>query len=315
VSRVGSLALRVALRALVSAVALLPWSALAPLGAFVGWLAGSLLRIRRAAVVSAMDRASIPDANREARAMYAGLGAGLLELLWLSGARPATRARALREHVILDEDLDQALRAACARGPVVLAASHTANWELVAYGAAQTLSDQGVRLAIVAKPISVGVFNAFCTHLRTACGLALIAPAGALGEARRLLAAGDVVAMPIDQVPDRAQHGVSVSFLGAGALADRAPAALARSAAATFIVVGASRDRGTQRGHLLAELHAGAGAASTWIPEATREATRALDTFVRRHPSSWLWLHRRWRAPRDLVLRRAARLVATGHPG
>jgi KDO2-lipid IV(A) lauroyltransferase len=264
-----------------------------------------------------MQRASVDDAAREARAMYAGLGTGLLELLWMSGSRPAQRARALREHVILDADLDQALRAACARGPVVLAASHTANWELVAYGAAQTLAARGLRLAVVVKPISVGAFDVFCANLRTACGLVLLAPVGALGGARRLLAAGDVVAMPIDQVPDRTQHGVSVSFLGAGVLADRAPAALARTAGATLLVVGASRDRRTQRVHLLAELRPGAppGAGSSWILEATQAATRVLEAFVRRHPSSWLWLHRRWRAPRELLPSRPARLVATGHPG
>ncbi|HSO40957.1 MAG TPA: lysophospholipid acyltransferase family protein [Labilithrix sp.] len=307
--------LAVVLRVVVAVVARLPWRSLAWLGGALGWLAGSVLRIRRSAVVAAMERASIPHPSAEASAMYAGLGTGLFELFWLSGASPARRERALREHVVLDEDLAAAILAARARGPLVLAASHTANWELVAYGAARTLATRGARLAIVAKPLSVGAFHAFCTKLRTACGLVLIAPAGALTEARRVLAAGDVVAMPIDQVPDRAQHGVGVSFLGAAALADRAPAALARSLNATFIVVGASRDGGTHRAHLLAELHP-AGPASAWVPETTREATRLLDGFVRQNPAAWLWLHRRWRPPLELrTATRAARLVATGHPG
>lgn len=288
----------------------------------MGWLAGSVLRIRRRAVVSAMQRAALPDARGASRAMYTELGVGLLELLWLGGAGAARRAQALRENVVLDEDLDLALRAACARGPVVLAASHTANWELVAYGAAQALASRGLRLAVVAKPIAVGPFHAFCTDLRTACGLVLLAPEGALGAARRVLLAGDVVAMPIDQVPERAQHGVGVSFLGAPALADRAPAALARSVGATLLVVGASRAGRTQRAHLLAELRGPSRspsrgrASSNWVAEATREATRALEAFVRLHPSSWLWLHRRWRAPLELRgSGRRAPLVATGYPG
>ena len=312
--------LGVLVRLVVAVVTRLPWRANSLLGGALGWLAGSALRIRRRPVVAAMERAGIAGAEAQASAMYRGLGTGIFELFWLAGAAPARRERALREHVVLDVDLAAAILAARARGPLVLAASHTANWELVAFGAAQTLAPSGARLAIVAKPISVGAFHAFCTQLRTACGLALIAPAGALAEARRLLAAGDVVAMPIDQVPDRARHGVSVSFLGAPALADRAPAALARSLGATVIVVGASRDRGTHRAHLLAELHAD-GAASSWVPATTREATRLLDAFVRENPSSWLWLHRRWRAPLELRTRPAsppaepARLVATGHPG
>ena len=313
------------LRVLAKAIALLSWGALARAGALIGWLAGSVLRMRRAAVETAMARAGIADPAHEARAMYAGLGAGVLELLWLAGApSDAAREVALREHVVLDDDLDRALREAAARGPVILAASHTANWELIAYGAARILATRGTRLAVVVKPLSVGAFHAFCMDLRRACGITLLAPEGALGNAKRSLAAGDIIAMPIDQVPDREKHGVRVPFLGAGALADRAPAALARATGATLLVVAASRDGRMQRGHLLAELppelplDAGSkGAANAWILHATREATRALDAFVRLHPSSWLWLHRRWRAPLDVgpTPDRLGRLVATGHPG
>jgi hypothetical protein len=91
--------------------------------------------------------------------------------------------------------------------------------------------------------------------------------------------------------------------------------------------VAASRDGRLQRGHLLAELSPpvrqvgqgrGESSAGDWIESATREATRALDAFVCERPSSWLWLHRRWRAPLELRARaRAAEgpLVVTGHPG
>jgi Kdo2-lipid IVA lauroyltransferase/acyltransferase len=284
-----------------------------------------VLRIRRAAVEAAMTRAGVASPARAARSMYAGLGTGIFELLWLAARSPTQREEALCEHVVLDADLDRALREAAERGPVILAASHTANWELIAYGAARVLGTRGSRLAVVVKPLSVGVFHAFCMSLRRACGVVLIAPEGALRTARKSLAAGDVLAMPIDQVPDRTQHGVHVSFLGAPALADRAPATLARATGATLLVVAASRDGRVQRGHLLAELRPDATrAANAWIMHATREGTRALEAFVSAHPASWLWLHRRWRAPRARRARRAraersargaSSLVATRHPG
>jgi KDO2-lipid IV(A) lauroyltransferase len=309
-------------------VALLPWSALRGLGAALGWLAGSVLRIRRAAVLAAMDRAAVARPAREARAMYAGLGAGLFELLWLAAAAPERRARALASHVALDEELERALAAACERGPVVLAASHTANWEVCAYGAARVLRASGRGLAVVAKPLSVGVFDAFCTALRRGCGLEVFGPDGALARSLGALGRGEVVAMLIDQVPERARHGVPVAFLGAPALADRAPAALAHACGATVLVVAGTRHGAAQRVHLLAEiapappLAAGAPGAApgalpgAWTAQATVEATAALDRFVRAHPSSWLWLHRRWRAPLELRSgRAAAHLVATVHPG
>jgi lauroyl/myristoyl acyltransferase len=310
---------------LARAVALLAWSSLGRAGAVLGWLAGSVLRIRRGAVEAAMTRAAVNEPSAEATAMYRGLGEGVFELLWLAGASAERRAEALRTHVHLDEDLAVALIAAAERGPVILAASHTGNWELIAYGAAQVLAQHGRRLAVVVKPQSVGAFHAFCMNLRETCGLVLIEPRGAFAAARKSLAAGDVIAMPIDQVPDRRRHGVEVSFLGATALADRAPAALARATGATLLVVAASRDGRLQRGHLLAELPGARHqrdevTASAWIETATREATRALETFVSTRPASWLWLHRRWRAPLELRARTGMRategsLVVTGHPG
>ena len=323
------------LRVLASAAALLSWGALARAGAAIGWLAGSVLRIRRAAVEAAMRRAQIARPEREARAMYTHLGAGVMELLWLAGSSRERRDRALREHVVFDDDLDATLRAACARGPVVLAASHTGNWELVAYGAAKVFAGYDRRLAVVVKEQSVGAVHAFCMNLREACGLRLLAPIGAMTEARRSLATGHIVAMPVDQVPDRARHGVGVSFLGAPAHADRAPAALARAAGATLVVTAGSRDGRTQRIHLLAELTAASQVempAAEWIAGATRAASAALEAFVRQRPSAWLWLHRRWRAPLEVGgTSRAARagqgqglagagrgsesLVTTGHPG
>ena len=310
--------LRRVLDLLARVVAPLSWEALACAGAVLGWLAGSVLRIRRSAVETAMGRARVPDPRGVAASMYRGLGTGVFELLWLAGVRAERREAAVREHVQLDDDFAVALHEACERGPVVLAASHTANWELAAFGAAQALAAQGRRLAVVVKPQSVGAFHAFCTHLREACGLVLIAPVGAFGVARRSLAAGDVIAMPIDQVPGRARHGVAVPFLGAQALADRAPAALARATGATLLVVATSREGRRQRLHLLAELppHGrGESTANAWITNATRESTRVLDAFVNADPASWLWLHRRWRAPLEVGGEPPAPLVVPPVPG
>jgi len=137
---------------------------------------------------------------------------------------------------------------------------------------------------------------------------------------------GNVLAMPIDQVPDRRRHAVDVTFLGGAAFADRAPAALARATGATLLVVAASRRGGHHRGHLLAELAPSAPNTKDAVPTATRDATRALEAFVRDEPASWLWLHRRWRAPLERKTAIAipapapapatsGPLVVTGHPG
>jgi KDO2-lipid IV(A) lauroyltransferase len=79
---------------------------------------------------------------------------------------------------------------------------------------------------------------------------------------------------------------------------DRSPAALAASMRAPLVVAAAHRVDGShQRLELLAVLDPPDRARRAWIDETTREATRALDRFVRAYPSQWLWMHRRWRHP------------------
>src|SRR5262249_46284613 len=104
----------------------------------------------------------------------------------------------------------------------------------------------------------------------------------------------------------RAAHGVMCSFLGANALADRAPATLAWRANATSLVVGSANGKIELLDVLTPRLNKDAVvvASKEWIDAATRQATERLEELIRREPASWLWLHRRWRAP--LVRKSAA---------
>jgi len=87
------------LRWLAAVVAILPWAALEPVGALLGWLAGSVLRIRRAHVEQAMGAAGIEDASGSARGMYRALGASALEFLWLT-----RRGNEATRHVRIDAE-------------------------------------------------------------------------------------------------------------------------------------------------------------------------------------------------------------------
>ena len=232
-----------------------------------------------------MGRAGI--ARSFAVGMYRSLGASLVELLWLA-ARPALPASRLT-------DLDDASRAILdrihARGRgMVLATAHAGNWEVAAAAIAERYP-----LTAVAKPMRVGWVNRFCRRIRTARRIAVASPRGAMATARAALGRGEVVAMLIDQVPDRARHALAVEFLGATAHVNRAPAALAAAARTTLVLGVARREGARQVLEVIAVLEPPARPRSSWVDEATRAATLALDRFVRAHPSEWLWLHRRWR--------------------
>jgi Kdo2-lipid IVA lauroyltransferase/acyltransferase len=297
----------VALGILSAFVARLPWRALASLGAALGWLVGSVLRIRRAHVERSMRRAGVDDPSRCARAMYRDLGRGVLELAWLTGQAPDARSRALAAHARIDDAALATLDDAVTRGPVVLFASHTGNWEIAAALAAAHLGKRGRHLAVVAKSMHARGIDAFVRKMREAFGVRLLSPEGAIATVRARLCAGDVIVMPIDQVPDRAEHGDRRPFLGGSALVDRAPSVIAQRAGATVLVVVAAREVDADASgapscvvRVIDRIEPG----SATVAETSARATAALEAFVRESPSQWLWMHRRWK---DVPAARAAR--------
>jgi KDO2-lipid IV(A) lauroyltransferase len=271
--------------------ALLPWRVALFVGALIGFFAGSVLRIRRGHVEGTMRGAGISVADKGwfAAQMYRSMGASLAELLWLVGrgrwVRPSTLAA-----------FDPASRAklvkALGRGRgVVLATGHTGNWELAAAAIAEEWP-----LAIVAKPMRVGMVHRFIRGARESRGIIVLDPRGAIARGREVLRAGGSVGMMIDQVPDRRRHSIELDFLCGYCDVDRSPAALAASMGSPVVVCGAYRD--DDRRHcleVLAVIDPPDRRPRAWVNETTREATRALDRFVHKHPGEWMWLHRRWR--------------------
>jgi KDO2-lipid IV(A) lauroyltransferase len=276
----------VALRVLSVLAGRLPWAGVRALGALVGWLAGSVLHYRRAHVEDAMRAAGIADASVLARAMYRALGISMVEVLAL-GASPRGLAR-VRVDAASRVRWLEAL--ALGRG-VVIAGTHTGNWDLAACAVAQETP-----LLVVSKRLSVRWLDRFWQATRAARGVRLAYARGALSAARGVLGAGGAVVMMIDQVPTSARHGNDVDFLGRRALTDRSPATLAAVRRAPLVVAAGRRDEhGGQVLHVLDVLVPPARAGRGWIDAATEAATRELDAFVRAHPDQWLWLHRRWK--------------------
>jgi KDO2-lipid IV(A) lauroyltransferase len=257
------------------------------LGAFVGWLAGSVLRIRRSHVEAAMAAAGLPRPAAQARAMYAALGASALEFLWL-----AARGRRALACVRIEGASHEAWeRALAKRRGVVVAASHTGNWDL----AACAIAGQ-VDLTVVTKHLSAGWLDRFWQSTRARLGVKLADARAAMDLSRRALRRGGAVAMMIDQAPSSPRCAVACEFLGQAAWVDRAPAALAARARAPLVV--ATARRAADGAHVLAVLSVlepPPRPTRAWIDHATLAATCALDGFVRAHPDQWLWMHRRWK--------------------
>lgn len=267
-----------------------PRTAIPALGAFVGWVVGTLLRIRRTHVERSMTRAGINQARASevAATMYRSLGSSVVEMLWLA-AHPEVPASALAS---LDEWSRAVLGEARERGRgIVLATAHAGNWELAAAALAEAHP-----LTVVVKPLSVGWVDRFCQGARSARKIGLAAPADALRRSREALARGELVAMLIDQVPDRAAHSVAIEFLCARAHVDCSPAALAAAMRVPLVVAVCRRtEEGAHALEMLAVMEPPERDRRAWALTATWTATRVLERWVHAHPAQWLWMHRRWR--------------------
>jgi KDO2-lipid IV(A) lauroyltransferase len=252
------------------------------LGAALAFIVGDVLGVRRAHVVASMERAAVAHPRRAARAMYRALGRGLFELIGVGlGGRLGT--------VHVPDDVFVRLRAG-GRGCVV-ATAHTGNWDVVACAVAAR-----VPLTVVTKHFKVGVLDALWQRLRSVRGVRLVASGSASRVVLRALARGELVAMLVDQAPERTRAVTEAPFLGALALVDLAPALAALRARAPLAAVFPVRlPDGTHSVHVARLFAPPERPSRSWAVEVMVEVTRLLDVHVREHPEQWLWMHRRWK--------------------
>jgi KDO2-lipid IV(A) lauroyltransferase len=278
------------MRALSGALARLPWSWLRPLGTALGFLAGSVLRIRRRHVDASLRAAGFA-AETVAPQVYASLGAGVFELLWLAGRPP----EAIDPCFTVSPQCAGALLRARALGRgVVVASAHTGNWDLAACAMARRLAP--ATLTVVTKRLSWKALDRYWQRLRAARGVVLVEGEGATSAVRAALGAGGVVALMVDQVPERVSGVATFPFLGTAARHDLGPLLLAARARAPLLVVMARRtEEGTHRLELVEAIEASELRGHGAVERASARVAAGVERFVRDYPEQWLWLHRRWK--------------------
>ncbi len=260
------------------------------LAAAIAWLVGGVIRVRRAHVVRSLARAGIAEAERVASEMYRSLARGLIEL-----AQMAIAPRRVLSRVRIDA---RALSLYESGRGVVVATAHTGNWDLAACAAAEL-----VPLTVVTKSLSVRALDRLWQGVRRRRGVRLVGAGQAAAAARRALAAGEVVAMLIDQAPERARAVTMATFLGAPARVDLAPALIAMRARVPLALVLSRRlSDGSHVSELVGVIEPPARPSRAFAERSMQTLTGWLDAWVRRRPEQWLWMHRRWKPPPEGVI-------------
>ncbi len=250
-------------------------------GRVLARLVGGVVRVRRAHVLHALRRAGIEAPDRVADAMYRSLGVGVFELAWA----------ALRGPSRVSDGVTLPPRAVLPPGGAVIATAHTGNWDLVVCAAAARFP-----LTVVTKRMSVRWLDRPWQGVRRAHGVGLVAAGGVLEAARREFARGGGLVMIVDQAPERVRATVRVSFLGAPADVDLAPALVAQRFGVPLIALFPRRGAGVLHEAVVAgRLDPPATPSRAWAEHAMKTVTAWLEAHVRERPGEWLWMHRRWK--------------------
>lgn len=260
-------------------------------GAGVGWVAGAVLRVRRADVDEHL-RTAFPDRDRAWRkrvalASYRHLGREAATLVRMVSWRSEEILRRVRfeRFEMVDAEVDKG-------GGVVVLTAHLGNWEVA--GAA--LAARGYPIDVVTKGMSNGRFEAELDRTRAALGMTVVPMADAPREVLRSLGRGRVVALLGDQNAHRG--GVFMPFFGRPAATPRGPALFALRKDVPVFVGFAIRTGGTPATYTL-QAHRldfdRTGDVDTDVERLLAGYHRILEDAVRSAPDQYFWQHRRWK--------------------
>jgi KDO2-lipid IV(A) lauroyltransferase len=268
----------------------LPHRAVRSLGALVGFLFyvvdASHRRVAMANLAQCFPNRSEPERRRIARAVFAHFGRLLFEILKFS---TLTHAEMLGR---VEFEGEERARHAYAQGKGVLFfTGHFGFWELHALVHGLQLQPIGVLARVLDNPR----LNLLLEDVRSRTGNAVIYRQGAVRRVLKTLAAGQGVAMLIDQHM-HSSDAIYVDFFQRPAATTSTLAALAlRTGAAVVPVFAVPVAGGRYRMIYEPAVEHPAGEGPDAIRDFTQRCTDVLEMYVRRRPDLWLWMHRRWR--------------------
>jgi lauroyl/myristoyl acyltransferase len=274
------------------------------LGDCLAVLAFSILRIRRAQVTTALrnfcayytDSANDTSARLDlAFECYRNWGRGVCDLLWASKKRvPALLAQ-------LSPESEALLRTVS--GPFVVAAAHTGNWEAALIGLAATL-----KLKALVRRQALSIAH-WLVALRRQYGVEVLFDDER--RSRASLRTDHTLVTAIDQAPTADElrimaeaggcHGLSWTldtFLGQQAYCSIHAAKLACLLQRPLLTVVSRRDvTGLEHVNIVrvAVPPKPDERRLAWCLAEARASQRLLEEHIRKHPTQWLWLHRRWK--------------------
>lgn len=261
-------------------------------GSALGWLAGSVLGIRRRTVEANLERAfperSGPWRRKVAAQTYRHFGREAVSLLRFqrlsaSEIQERTEVRGLE---YLEEPISRG-------SGVIVLAGHFGNWEVA--GASATA--RGIGVDAVARRQANSLFDGYMERVREQLGMGVVYRERAAREVlKRLKGSPQVVAIVADQ--NAGEAGVFVDFFGSPASTVRGPGVLALRADAPVVFVDPRRLSGSRARYRIEFVplrYEPSGDLEEDVRRLTAAYMKQLEAAVREEPAQYFWFHKRWK--------------------
>ena len=263
----------------------------ASLGSIGYWALWPYRRLTLQHLAQALGAETTPRQRRRiAHRLFRHLGVNFIEWLRL----PKIDARRLDRYYVVPPGTVERVRAALARGRgVVMLSAHLGNWEyLAAY-----FGMLGLPGGVIARRLRYPEYEQFLLELRRAKGVETLDRSNSFQDLVRRLRANQCIGILPDQDIDSIE-GVFVDFFGRPAYTPVGPVALALVSGAVILPSYTVREGARHRIIVEEPLELTAsGDRQRDLVENTQRWSRITESYIRRYPDQWAWMHRRWKTP------------------
>ena len=230
--------------------------------------------------------------RKTAQSVFMNLGMGLAEILTL----PKIKKKLDR---IIDiegiEKIDKALSGG--RGVIVLSA-HFGNWELIS----MYFASKGYPSNIVATPIYYEKYNEWVSFLRNSMGVKVVYRTDSPRKLIRLLKEGQLLGIVADQDID-SLDGVFIDFFGKKTYTPSGPVKLAQLVGVPIIPMLIVRHGFRHKIYVEDPILVDNISDSDWVVTYTQKWSNVIESYIRKYPEQWVWMHKRWKTkPEDKLI-------------